>query len=107
MKGIPRRPRTPEELLKAAHEWVRKTGWPTYCRDNAIADGVYEAWIKATDAEWAATQSRSYERLIDMIAEAFAGLHGEETIDHLQILLSLDLTLRGRQEGKLKRRSTH
>lgn len=90
-----------------AYDWVRKTGWPTRERDEAIAADIYEQWIKATDAKWAATQSRDYEVMTSMIREAFIGLHDEEAIDNLQILLTLILTLRGRREGKLKRRLIH
>jgi len=96
-----------DELLEAAYEWVRKTGWPTYANDQAIAGEVYEKWIKATDAEYAATQSRDFDLLGDLLRSALSGTHDEEALDSLHILLTLDLALRGRQEGKLKRKRTH
>lgn len=104
MTDQPHRHRTPDELWKAALAWIARTGWPTRDRDEAIADDIYKKWIKATDAEWAATHSRDYEVLTDLIAEAFKNLHDEEGVDSLQIFYMLDFTLRGRQEGKLKRR---
>lgn len=90
-----------------AHDWIRKTGWPTHERDMAIATDIYEKWIQATRAEWVATQSRDYELLTTMICDAFIDLHDEEAIDSLQILLTLVLTMRGRREGKLVRRRIH
>lgn len=99
--------RTPDQLLKAAYEWVRKTGWPTYAADQAIATSVYEKWIKTTNAEYTATQSRDYKLMGDLLRSALADTHNEEDLDALQILLMFDLTLRGRQEGKLKRKPIH
>src|SRR5690348_17820826 len=67
-----RKIRTPDELLQAAYGWVRKTGWPTYAQDQTIAGDVYEKWIKATDAEYAATQSRDFDLLGDLLRAALA-----------------------------------
>jgi hypothetical protein len=102
-----RKIRTPDELLQAAYGWVRKTGWPTYAQDQTIAGDVYEKWIKATDAEYAATQSRDFDLLGDLLRAALADTHDEAGLDALQILLMFDLVLRGRQEGKLKRKRIH
>ncbi len=107
MSDQPRNIRTPDELLQAAYGWVRKTGWPTYAQDQTIAGDVYKQWIKATDAEYAATQSRDFELLGDRLRAALADTHDEEALDALQILLLLDLTLRGRRDGKLKRKRIH
>ncbi|MGH8190789.1 MAG: hypothetical protein ACREP2_05020 [Rhodanobacteraceae bacterium] len=99
--------RTPGELLEAAFAWIRKTGWKTHAEDEAIAADVYARWIKATDAEYAATRSRDFERMGNLLREALADTHDEEGLDSLQILLMLELALRGRREGKLKRRLIH
>lgn len=107
MSEQPRTIRTPDELLQAAYDWVRKTGWPTYAQDQTISGDVYEKWIKATDAEYAATQLRDFELLGNRLRAALADTHDEEALDALQILLLLDLTLRGRREGKLKRKRIH
>lgn len=107
MSDPPRKIRTPDELLQAAYGWVRKTGWPTYPQDQAIAGDVYEKWIKATDAEYAATQSRDLELLGNRLRATLADTHDEEALDALQILLMFDLTLRGRRDGKLKRKRIH
>jgi hypothetical protein len=96
-----------DALLEAAYEWVRDTGWPTYASDQAIAGDVYEKWIRATDAEYAATQSRDFDLLGDLLRGALAPTHDEAGLDALHVLLMLDLTLRGRQEGKLKRKRIH
>lgn len=103
----PKSRRTPDDLLNLAFDWIRKTGWPTRTRDKAIAADIYEKWIKATNRAWASTQCRDYELMAEMIREAFAELHDEEAVDSLQILLTLDLTLRARLEGKLARRLVH
>lgn len=102
-----RRHRTPHELHEIAIEWVRATGWATRDRDLEIARDVYANWMKATDAEWAQTQSRDYELLDNLLREAFLNLHDEDGIDSLQILFTLELTLRGRREGKLTRHRNH
>jgi hypothetical protein len=99
--------RTPDELLQDAYCWIRRTGWPTYAQDQTIAGDVYEKWIKATDAEYAATQSRDFELLGNLLRDALADTHDEEGLDALQILMMFDLVLRGRTEGKLKRKRIH
>lgn len=99
--------RTVDALLEAAYEWIRKTGWPTYANDQVIAGKVYEKWIEATNAEYAVTQSRDFDVLGDLLRSALSGTHDEEALDSLHILLMLDLTLRGRAEGKLKRKPMH
>ena len=107
MSDQARRIRTVDELLEAAYAWIRKTGWPTYTDDQAIAGEVYEKWIKATNAEYAVTQSRDFDLLGDLLRSALSGTHEDEALDSLHILLMFDLALRGRQEGKLKRKRTH
>lgn len=99
--------RTPDELVQAAYEWVRKTGWPTYEQDQTIAGDVYKKWIKSTNTEYATTQSRDFELLGNLLRDALASTHDEEGLDALQILLMFDRALRGRQEGKLKRERIH
>lgn len=101
------RHRTPHELHELAIEWVRATGWPTRDRDLEIARDVYAKWMKATDAEWARTKSRDYELLGNLLHEAFLGLHDEDGIDSLQIILTLEFTLRARREGKLEWQKIH
>lgn len=107
MSDQARRIRTVDELLEAAYAWIRKTGWPTYADDQAIAGEIYQKWIKATNAEYAVTQSRDFDLLGDLLRSALSGTHDEEALDSLHILLMFDLALRGRQDGKLNRKQTH
>lgn len=99
--------RTPQELMQMANAWVRRTGWPTWQRDEAIGASVYQRWIDATNAEWATTHSRDFDLLAEMIQTAFTGIHDEEGIDAMQILLAIALVMRAREEGKLVRRRIH
>lgn len=99
--------RTPDELFEFACAWIRKTGWPTHAQDLAVADGVYAKWIQATDAEFAATGTRDFELLCSLLRTAYADTHDEEALDALQILMLNELTLRGREERRLKRERIH
>ena len=99
--------RSPLDLWQDAIAWVGDTGWPTRLQDLALADDVYARWIAATDAKWTNNHCRDFDLLAVLLGEALAESHDDTAIGYLQILLTLDLTLRARREGRLGAAFTH
>ena len=99
--------RSPRELWKQSLDWVKETSWPTHDEDQAIADGVYAAWILATNSDWLASGCRDRGALSDALENAFRPIRDDRAADSLVILYQFLLEIRGRREGTLQRNRNH
>lgn len=94
-------------LWQQAVAWARETGWLSHDEDKIIADGVYNAWIIATNAEWLTTGYRDRCILSDALENAFRPIRDERAADSLVILYQFLLEIRGRREGTLQQHRNH
>jgi hypothetical protein len=97
----------PRRFWKRAIDWIKESGWPTRDQDQVIADGVYTAWILATNADCLTTGYRDRGALSDALENAFRPIRDDRAADSLVILYQFLLEIRGRREGALQQHRNH
>ena len=97
----------PRQFWKRAIEWIRESRWPTREEDQVIADGIYAAWILATNSDWLTTGYRDRGALSDALENAFRPIREDRAADSLVILYQFLLEIRGRREGALQQHRNH
>jgi len=88
------------EIFDEAVAYLTADGWPTHDIDEVIADRVYNAWLRDTDAIWNTTARRPRELLWEALEEVFNQHYGDEEGQARSIVFSLLLEARARREGQ-------
>ena len=99
--------RANDSALQVAFDWIHRTGWPTREADRAIAKRAYNQWLKGGNSGCAAAEQHDVEVLYGMLGKALSKFHPSDGVQYLQIILVLELVIRGRAAGVLKQHSRH